>query len=381
MAIARLVARIEARYTQFDTRKTVRLTERAEKLALTNDERTKLLAFDDARQAAQEAQVEFTPTPEAVKEAEVIKAKLTKAEKAAKAAEKAIKTREIKVARRKARIAAVRYYLKNRTISETITDPDGSEHTVREQIPAEVEEGVEDWKRLGKKVAGFFTYPTDTFRRMWRWARKPISEDIPRWRRPSRIARTIVTAAAIAVLAVPVYVIDFAVNAASSLAMIAGGLALGVAYAATMLAGMVAGLIAKIPFVGKWIALAINVVAGGIAILATVAYAALAVVLMLAALLVKAAINGVLWTLSLPVRGIDWIKARTKERPKEVAAEVSQNEAPVETPAEPVVEVVPEPVIEEPVLTGKIIEPEPKPAPKKAARRKRPVARPNVQVA
>lgn len=382
MAIANLVARLEARYTKFDTRKTVRLTERAEKLALTNDERTVLLAFDDARQAAQEAQVEFTPTEEAVKQAEVIKAKLTKAEKAAKAAEKAIKTREIKVARRKARIAAVRHYLKYRTISTTTIEPDGTEETIFEPVPVEVQEGVEDWKRLGKKVAGFFTYPTDTFRRMWNWAKQP-TKHIPAWRRPPRVLRMAVTAAAIAVLAVPVYVIDFAVNAISSLAMIAGGIALAAVYGLSLVVGLVAGLIAKIPFVGKWIALAINTIAGGVAILATFAYAALAVVLTVASLLVKAAINGVLWLLASPWYVAAKIQARKAPKDAEVEAVAeAMAEVLIEAVVDAMTEPVAQPVVEEPVLEGKIIEPEPQPQPKpRPARRKRPAARPNVAVA
>lgn len=382
MAIAKLVARIEARYTSFETRKTVRLTQQAEKLALTNDERTYLLQFDADIKHAETSEertgvkAEFIPSPDAVKKQTELKAKMTKAEKAAKKAEKAIKARELKVYRRKARIAAVRYYLrKDRLVETTTILPDGTETTVKEQVPVEVQQGVEEWKKTGMKVGRFFTYPTTTFKRMWNWAKQP-TDHIPAWRRPPVILRKVVTGLAIAVLAVPVHAIDLALSVVNTVVSLATGLALTATFGVAFLLYMVTGLLGSIPVVGRWIALVLNAIITAVVSLLVIAAALLGVALVAANLVIKSAVNAVIWLLSSPFLAYFKVKAMLAERKDQVdwteaepMVEVSQPKAQDETPAEPVVEA---PKAEEEALEGNLIEPEKKPV-ANPRRKRRPV--------
>ena len=399
MALANLIAKAEAHYTKFETRKTSRLTQRAEKLALTDDERKALLGFEllvaQERAKAADGTGSEKAVEAVIKSQEANKRKFTKAERAAKKAEKAIRTREIKVMRRKARIAAVRYYLSSHTISETVTMPDGTTTETKVEAPPEVQEGVEDWQRLITKAGGVFSYPTRLFKRMWDWAKKPIRDDIPKWRRPSRIVRIAATAVAIAVLAVPVYVVtgilaivNFLAYGVLSLVLVISAGVLGVVW----LIGQALGMI---PVVGRYLQTAVNVLVAVVGGLVAAAVVLTAVAVFAVNYAVHAALTGILMVIGSPVHAINWLHTKAlvwklrrgvKNGNIEVI-EINTDDWVAAPTAEPVAEEVidlREPVaepVEEPVLEGVIVDPPA--APKQSSKRPRKArpVKPNVAVA
>jgi hypothetical protein len=395
MALANLIAKAEAKYTQFETRKTARLTKRAEELALTPEQRTAMLAYDTVVAEAIERGDEQT-AEQVSKEQATNRAKLSKAEKAAKAAEKAIRTREIKVMRRKARIAAVRYYLSSRTISKTVINPDGTETETKVQPPVEVQEGVEEWQRVGVKFMGMFTYPTRLFKRMWTWAKQPIRQEIPRWRRPSRIVRMAVTAVAIAVLAVPTYLITGALSIANSVVGAAVTIASMLIMGALALVWLLGSLLSHIPVVGRYLTLAVNALVAIVGGLLGLAVAVIGLAVLAINIAVHAALAGILMVIGLPVVGINALhtkalvyRLRRGVRNGNIeVVEINTDDwvaAPTAEPvAEEVIDLREEPVaepVEEPILEGVVIEPPA--APKQTSRRPRKArpVKPNAAVA